>query len=325
MREPYDAVLLIAFGGPDRMDDVRPFLANVLRGRPASPDRIEEVVRHYELIGGRSPLNELTFRQARALQQVLESEGRVLPVYVGMRNWHPYFHETLADMQQCGVRRAIGFILAAQQSDASCGRYQRELAVALRALGRAGPRIDFVDSWHAHPLFICAVAERVRDAFSSIPPERRGATRVVFTAHSIPTAMAAESPYVAQLTDGARLVAAQAGSEQYRLAYQSRSGNLSEPWLEPDIDEVVRDEARRGTRDLLVVPLGFLCDHVEVLYDLDIKARKIADAVGVNFVRAQTVNDHPAFVRMMAAVIRQHERAAASQAVPTAPARPGRK
>ncbi len=325
MREPYDAVLLIAFGGPDRMDDVRPFLANVLRGRPASPDRIEEVVRHYELIGGRSPLNELTFRQARALQQVLESEGRVLPVYVGMRNWHPYFHETLADMQQCGVRRAIGFILAAQQSDASCGRYQRELAVALRALGRAGPRIDFVDSWHAHPLFICAVAERVRDAFSSIPPERRGATRVVFTAHSIPTAMAAESPYVAQLTDSARLVAAQAGSEQYRLAYQSRSGNLSEPWLEPDIDEVVRDEARRGTRDLLVVPLGFLCDHVEVLYDLDIKARKIADAVGVNFVRAQTVNDHPAFVRMMAAVIRQHERAAASQAVPTAPARPGRK
>ncbi len=307
------------------MDDVRPFLANVLRGRPASPDRIEEVVRHYELIGGRSPLNELTFRQARALQQVLESEGRVLPVYVGMRNWHPYFHETLADMQQCGVRRAIGFILAAQQSDASCGRYQRELAVALRALGRAGPRIDFVDSWHAHPLFICAVAERVRDAFSSIPPERRGATRVVFTAHSIPTAMAAESPYVAQLTDSARLVAAQAGSEQYRLAYQSRSGNLSEPWLEPDIDEVVRDEARRGTRDLLVVPLGFLCDHVEVLYDLDIKARKIADAVGVNFVRAQTVNDHPAFVRMMAAVIRQHERAAASQAVPTAPARPGRK
>ncbi len=305
MEHGYDAVLLIAFGGPNSMDEVRPFLANVLRGRPVPPERIEAVVQHYAAIGGRSPLNELTFRQAEALRRLLQVEGPVLPVYVGMRNWHPYLRETLAAMQRAGVRHSVGFILAAQQNDASWDRYQRDIAAARDALGGEAPAVDFVDEWHAHSLFIEAVAERVREALYAVPAERRTAARLVFTAHSVPAALAATSPYVAQLTEGARLVADRVGIGPYRLAYQSRSGSPREAWLEPDIGEVIRDEAERGARDLVVAPLGFVCDHVELLYDLDIAAKAIADGLGVNFVRAQAVNDHPSFIRMMADVIRR--------------------
>lgn len=306
MEHGYDAVLLIAFGGPNSMNEVRPFLASVLRGRSVPPERIEAVVQHYAAIGGRSPLNELTLRQAEALRRLLQVEGPALPVYVGMRNWHPYLRETLAAMQHAGTRRAVGFILAAQQNDASWDRYQRDVAEAQDALGGEGPAVDFVGGWHAHPLFIKAVAERVREALHAVPAERRAAARLVFTAHSIPAALAATSPYVAQLNEGARLVADRVGIGPYRLAYQSRSGNPREAWLEPDISEVIRDEAALGARDLVVAPLGFVCDHVELLYDLDVAAKAIADGLGVNFVRAQAVNDHPSFIRMIADVIRRH-------------------
>jgi ferrochelatase len=299
----YDAVLLIAFGGPERMEDVRPFLANVLKGRPAPPERIESVVHHYELIGGRSPLNELTRRQATALEALLASAGPALPVYVGMRNWHPYLTDTLAAMRTAGVRRAIGLILAPQQNDAGWERYQRDVAEARDALGDGAPVVDFAPNWHAHPLFIDAAAARARDALAALPAERRRDLQLVFTAHSIPAAMAAVSPYEGQLRIGAALIAEQLGLREHRLAYQSRSGSPRDPWLEPDICAVVRAEAARGTRALLVVPIGFVCDHVEVLYDLDIEARQIADQVGIGFTRAATVNDHPSFIRMLAALV----------------------
>lgn len=298
-----DAVLLIAFGGPECAEDVRPFLANVLRGRPAPPDRVEEVVRRYERIGGRSPLTELTRRQASALRALLGETGPALPVYLGMRNWHPYLADTLAAMRRDGVRRAIGLILAAQQNDAAWGRYQREVADARAALGAAAPAVEFAPNWHAHPLFIDAVVDRARHALAALPAERRRGVQLVFTAHSIPLAMAAASPYEGQLRVGAALVAEQLGFRDHRLAYQSRSGSPREPWLEPDIGAVVRQEAARGTRELLVVPIGFVCDHVEVLYDLDVEARRIASDAGVGFTRAETVNDHPSFIRMLAAVV----------------------
>jgi len=308
MPVPHDAVLLIAFGGPNSMDDVRPFLANVLRGRPVPPQRIEEVVHHYEVIGGRSPLNELTLRQAEALRALLAREGPRLPVYVGMRNWDPYLRDTLTAMQRDGVRRAVGVILAAQENDAGWGRYQRDVAEAQAALAGAAPDVDFAPGWHAHPLFIEAVADQAGRALASIPSQRRAGAHLVFTAHSIPTAMAAASPYEAQLRTGAALVAERLGFAAHTLAYQSRSGNPREPWLGPDITETVRAQAERGARDLLVVPLGFVCDHVEVLYDLDVEARQVADALGVGFTRAPTVNDHPSFIRMLAAVIATHVR-----------------
>jgi protoporphyrin/coproporphyrin ferrochelatase len=301
----YDAVLLIAFGGPTAMHEVRPFLDNVLRGRPVPPERVELVVHHYELIGGRSPLNELTFRQARGLDAELRAGGPPLPVYVGMRNWTPYLHETLARMAADGVRRAVGVILSSQQNDAGWGRYERDVAAARAQVGAAAPVVDYGDEWHAHPLFIEAMRDNVAAALQQIPSERRAATPIIFTAHSIQTALAAASPYVAQITEGAQLIAARVGHAKWSIAYQSRSGSRREPWLEPDICEVVRASSRDGVRDLVVVPIGFVCDHVEVLYDLDIEARQVADAAGINFVRASTVNDHPAFIRMLADVVRR--------------------
>jgi len=290
------------------MEDVRPFLANVLRGRPVPPERIEEVVHHYEIIDGRSPLNQLTSRQADALRALLERDGPRLPVYVGMRNWDPYLRDTLAAMQRHGARRAVGVILAAQQSDASWGRYQRDVEAARAELNGAAPEVDYAAGWHAHPLFIDAAVEQASGALATLPPERRSAVVLIFTAHSIPTALADASPYEAQLREGAARVAERLGFAQHTVAYQSRSGNPREPWLGPDIVETVRAQAQRGARDLLVVPLGFVCDHVEVLYDLDVEAKQAADVAGVGFLRAPAVNDHPSFIRMLAAVVAAHVR-----------------
>jgi ferrochelatase len=305
-RDPrYDAVLLIAFGGPTAMPEVRPFLENVARGRPIPPERLELVVHHYELIGGRSPLNELTFRQARGLEAALRAQGAPLPVYVGMRNWAPYLHEALARMAADGVRRAVGVIMSPQQNDAGWGRYQRDVAAARQQVGATAPVIDYAGEWHAHPLFIEAMSDHLAAALARVPAPQRAAAPVVFTAHSIPAAMAAASPYVAQVSDGAQRIAEQVGVTRWSVAYQSRSGSPREPWLEPDICDVVRGLARDGDRDVVVVPLGFVCDHVEVLYDLDIEARHVAETVGINFVRVSAANDHPAFIRMLADVVRQ--------------------
>jgi protoporphyrin/coproporphyrin ferrochelatase len=301
----YDSVLLIGFGGPTNMREVRPFLENVLRGRPVPPERVETVVRHYELIGGKSPFNELTFRQARALEAQLRADGQPLPTYVGLRCWTPYLHETLQRMMADGRHRAVGLIMAPHQSEASSGRYEREVATARELVGAGAPQVDYVDDWHAHPLFIEAVSEPVRTALGQIPAERRASAMLVFSAHSIPSAMAAASPYVQQITNSSRLVAERLAHAHWSIAYQSRSGSPREPWLGPDINEVIPQLARDGCRDLVVVPIGFVCDHVEVLYDLDIEARHIAEQAGIRFVRAATVSDHPAFVRALADMVRR--------------------
>jgi len=285
------------------MSEVWPFLDNVVRGRPVPRQRLEVVAHHYELIGGRSPLNELTFRQARALEAELRAGGSALPVYVGMRNWTPYLHETLQGMAADGVRQVVGVIMAAQQTDAGWGRYERDVAAAREQVGASAPHVDYVDEWHAHPLFIEAMSDNVGRALAQVSAERRATAAMVFTAHSVPTAMAAASPYVEQIGEAARLVAERIGHAHWSIAYQSRSGSPREPWLEPDICAVVRQLARDGARDVVVVPIGFVCDHVEVLYDLDIEARQVVQEMGINFVRAATVNDHPTFIRMLADVV----------------------
>ncbi len=294
-----DAVLLIAFGGPERMEDVRPFLDNVLRGRPVPPERYEAVVHHYEVIGGRSPLNAYTMAQAEGLRAVLANEGPALPVYVGMRNWSPYIADTLARMQADGVRHALGVILAPHRAEASFERYMALVADGRAALGPTAPMVTYAGSWFDHPLFIATMAARTRDALARAP----GAP-LVFTAHSIPVPMAGESPYVRELEASARLTAAAVGHGDFMIAYQSRSGGPRDPWLEPDVNDVIRDLAGRGARAVVVVPIGFVCDHVEVRYDLDVEARATAASVGVELVRAETANDHPTFARMLAAVVR---------------------
>ncbi len=309
MSAPYGGVLLIAYGGPDRPEDVRPYLANVLRGRRVPPSRIEEVAHHYELFGGRSPLTELTLRQAEALGSEIRAHGQALPVHVGMRNWTPYLDEALARMRDAGVRRALGIVMAPHQSYASWEQYHENVADARARIGAGAPEVDYVVPWFDHPGFIEAQADRVAAALGGIAPERRGATPLVFTAHSIPVAMAEASGYPEQVETSSRLVAARLaaaglGCERWSVAYQSRSGDPRDPWLEPDVNDVIGRVAAGENRDVVVVPIGFVSDHIEVLYDLDTEARETARHAGIAFHRAGTVMDHPAFIRMLGDLVR---------------------
>ena len=299
----YDAVLLIAFGGPNSPEEIRPFIGRVLQGIPVPPGRIEEVARHYEAIGGRSPLNGIIFRQAQALEKILKQRGLPLPVYVGMRHSSPLFRETLEQMTCDGARRAVGLILSPHQTEASWERYQKNVALACAELGGRAPEVDYCTGWHAHPLFIEALAEKIRAAIRQTAPQKQPTTPLVFTAHSVPTRMAEQSPYVEQIEQTSRLVAERLGHRRWAIAYQSRSGGPSEPWLEPDISDVLRRLASEGSAEVVVAPIGFVCEHVEVLYDLDIEARKTAEGLGMRFIRADSLNDHPTFIRMMAEVI----------------------
>ena len=298
-----DSVLLIAFGGPEKPDDIRPFLRVVTEGRRIPPERIEAVAHHYEAIGGRSPLGELTRLQAAGLGAALARAGDPRPVYVGMRNWHPFLHETLGEMRERGHRRALGLILSSFQTEASWDRYVADVAAARQRVGAGAPEVIFAPPWADHPLYLEAMVDRAAAALALIPPARRAEARLVFTAHSVPEAMAAGSPYARQLEAAAGRVAAALGHPRWSVAYQSRSGSPREPWLEPDVGAVIRTLARDGARDVVVVPAGFVCDHVEVLYDLDVEARAVADAAGVGFHRALAANDHPAFIAMLADLV----------------------
>jgi ferrochelatase len=305
----FDAVLIVAFGGPQGPDDVRPFLANVLRGRRVAPERVEEVAHHYDLFGGVSPLTELTMRQADLLRMRLRERGAALPVYVGMRNWHPFLADTLAEMSRAGVRRAVGFIAAAQRSYSSCTQYRENVDAArttLRQAGLADVDVVYVGDWHTHPGFIEANTDHVRDALDRLPAAVRDRARVVFTAHSIPVTMAERFPYQQQLQETARAVAGKVrpgSTRDYALVFQSRSGRPEDPWLGPDVCEYLREEAGHGLPAAVLAPIGFLCDHIEVLYDLDVEAAAVCRDAGLPMVRAKSVNDHPRFADTMADVV----------------------
>ncbi len=303
----FDAVLLVSFGGPQGVDDIRPFLANGLRGRHVPPARFEEVAKHYELFGGVSPITELTLRQANGLSQRLEEAGAPLPVYVGMRNWHPYLIDTIRSMSESGIRRAVGFILAAHRSYSSCEQYRRNVTLArqeLRDEGKPDVEITYVPDWHAHDGFIEANALRVAEARASLPETARDRARLVFTAHSIPLAMAGVDRYRMQLNESARRIAARTGFSDWALVFQSRSGRPQDPWLEPDICDYLRAEHAQGLRALVICPVGFVADHVEVLYDLDHEAAETCRELGIEVRRALTVNDDPLFLELMADVVR---------------------
>lgn len=308
MNEPRgcDAVLIVGFGGPTRAEEIRPFLDNVLRGRPVPPERYEEVVHHYELLGGRSPYNDLTMRQADALRAALARGGLQIPVAVGMRNWQPYIGDALATLAHAGARRVLAFIMAAHRSEASFERYQETVRAAAGKLRDRAPEIVYPEPWFAHPKFIDAVAARAAEALAQLDAAARARAQLIFTAHSIPVAMAAASPYVEQLTESSRLVAAKLGFENWTLAFQSRSGSPRDPWLEPDIGAALRKLDRGAIA--VIVPIGFLCDHVEVLYDLDVEAAALAREAGVRMYRAATVSDHPEFIAMMAEIVCRHAR-----------------
>ncbi|MGH7934344.1 MAG: ferrochelatase [Candidatus Binataceae bacterium] len=298
-----DGVLIVGFGGPTAPDEVRPFLDRVLKGRPVPRERYEEVVHHYELLGGRSPYNELTMRQADELRKTLREGGSEMPIAVGMRNTPPFLDQAVRELASRGVRRALGFIMAAFRCEASWERYQENVREAQEHVGAGAPDVIYPEPWHGHPLFIEATTSRVREALERLAGDERARAHLIFTAHSIPHAMAAGAPYVAELRESAQLVARRIGFEHWVLAFQSRGGSPREPWLEPDIVEVLR---RQGAGVAVVTPIGFLCDHVEVLYDLDIEAAQVARVTGIRMTRAATVSDHPKFIELMASVARAH-------------------
>jgi len=298
----YGAIILIGFGGPTSLAEIRPFLDRVTAGRPIPRERYEEVVHHYEAIGGRSPFNEITERQAAALRERLAREDVNLPVVLGMRNTAPWLEDALRELLRNGVRRALGFVLAAHRCEASWDRYLRNVEEARQRIGPAAPVVDYLGEWHAHPLFIEAAADRVADALAGLEPAARNRAQLIFTAHSIPAAMAAASPYVEQLRESARLITERLGGREWTLAFQSRSGGPRDPWLEPDVTDVLR--GIRG-QPAVIAPIGFICDHVEVLYDLDVEAARVARETDVTMVRAATVGEHPRFIEMIAALIRE--------------------
>ncbi|MGI8671670.1 MAG: ferrochelatase [Luteitalea sp.] len=304
---PFDAVLLVSFGGPLGPEDIRPFLANVLRGRRIPPARIEEVAHHYELFGGVSPITAYTLEQAAGLRQQLARRGVPLPVYVGMRNWHPLLPDVLARMAEDGVRRAIGVVSAAHRSYSSCTQYKQNVLQAREAVFAAGNRpveVTYVGDWHLHDGFLTAVAQQVVAARDTLPSALQETARLVFTAHSVPATMTGAENYRLQLQASAAEVARRLGVTNWALVYQSRSGRPEDPWLEPDVNDYLQAEhARGGLAAVVLSPIGFVCDHIEVLYDLDHEARATCDAIGVTMARASAVNAHPAFIAALADMV----------------------
>jgi len=289
----FDAILLVSFGGPEGLDDVMPFLENVTHGRGVPRQRLLEVAHHYERFGGVSPINEQNRALIAALELELRAVGVELPVYFGNRNWHPFLQDTMRQMRDDGVRRALAVFTSAFSSYSGCRQYREDLFFAQQAVGEDAPEVPRVRMFFNHPGFVEANVARVRDALAQLPD---GEVHIAFAAHSIPLAMARNCAYEAQLREASRLVADAVGVGDWSVVYQSRSGPPQVPWLEPDVGDHLEHVAARGIRNVVISPIGFVSDHLEVLYDLDIEARERADELGLEMTRAGTAGTHPAFV-----------------------------
>ena len=306
MSSPYDAVLLVSFGGPERPDDVIPFLENVAGGRDVPRQRMLEAAARYELFGGVSPINAENRALLAALLGEVGVRGLTLPVYWGNRHWHPLLCDAVGQMAEDGVRRGLAFVTSAFSSYPGCRQYLEDIERAREEVGPQAPRIDKLRPFYNHPGFIEAVVERVRAALGQIPEQRRGAARLVYTAHSLPLRMARNCAYEEQLGEACRLVCERVGRADWELVYQSRSGRPSEPWLEPDVCDHLRELSRKSFGgDVVIVPIGFVCEHMETVYDLDVVARGVCEELGWNMIRAGVVGCHPRFVEMVGELIEE--------------------
>lgn len=304
----FDSILFIGFGGPTpgcchRLEacpgiEALCFVQGIVGDRPASQTRIAEVAAHYTQLGGFSPYNPLTFQQARGVQALLAEQGIHLPVHVGMRHWPPYISTVLRDMAGQGLRRILAVIMAPHQCFASWDWYQQTVEEGLAALA-PGLQVTYLEPWYTHPGYVAAIVDHLQQAAQAMEADSLRDAALIYTAHSIPEAMAATSPYTEQFAATAAAATQGLGHPGYRLAYQSQVTGTPRPWLQPDINDAIRQARDEGSRAVLVSPIGFLCDHVEVLYDLDVEARKTAAACDMTFVRAKTVGHHPAFLAML--------------------------
>jgi ferrochelatase len=304
--EQFDAFLLVSFGGPEGMDDVVPFLENVLRGKNVPAERMKAVAQHYKLFDGVSPINEQNRILIKALKPIIEDGGPGLPIYWGNRNWHPFLADTVQQMADDGIKRALAFVTAAYSSYSSCRQYQQNITEAQSKVGAKAPQIEKIRPFYNHPGFIEANADHLARSLKTIPGKRQWEAALAFTAHSIPCAMARGCDYQTQLLETCNLIIDRL---QYlgpwQLVYQSRSGAPNQEWLEPDILDHVKRLASQAVSDLIIHPVGFLCDHMEVLYDLDTQAKELGTACGISVTRSPTVGTHPRFLEMIRELVEE--------------------
>ncbi len=304
----YDALLLVSFGGPEGMDDVIPFLENVLRGRNVPRERMMEVAHHYEMFGGVSPINQQMRYLLDALKPALKEAGIDLPVYWGNRNWTPYLTDEIQQMAADGVESALALMVSAYSSYSGCRQYRENVYKACDQVeSGAAPHFDKLRVFYNHPLFISANLDRLQSAIAALPEGQRENVRIAFTAHSLPMSMAQSCDYVKQLEETARLISEQAGlaDDQWDLVYQSRSGRPQDPWLEPDILDHLETLKKSGHEAVVIAPIGFLSDHMEVVFDLDVEARDYCQEHNLHLSRAKTVGIHPDFIAMLVELIRE--------------------
>jgi ferrochelatase len=300
----YDAILVVSFGGPESREDVIPFLENVLRGRNVPRERMLAVAEHYYHFDGKSPINQQTRELIAALENELAQHGPKLPVYWGNRNWHPMLPDTLRHMKNDGIKRALAFVTSAYSSYSGCRQYREDITRAQNEIGTGAPQIDKVRAFFNHPGFLEATEDRLREAVSQLPADARHNVQVVYVAHSVPLSMANTSDYVKQLEEVRRLSSEAIGIKNDALVYQSRSGAPGQPWLEPDILDYLREvKARNLASAVVLAPISFISDHMEVLYDLDIEARQLCDSLALPRARAKTVGVHPRFIAMVRELI----------------------
>jgi len=301
---PYDAILVLSFGGPEGRDDVIPFLENVLRGRNVPRERLLEVAEHYYHFDGISPINQQNRDLIDALRAELDSHGIDLPIYFGNRNWHPLLTDTMQQMTEDGVKKALVFVTSAYSSYSGCRQYREDLYNVQAKINGEPPEYLLTRKFFNHPGWIETQVGLISQALDQIPQPRRDTAHIVYAAHSIPTAMANNCLYVQQLADSARMITPRLGGDHpYSMAYQSRSGPPQQPWLEPDINDHLRDLKQQGVTDAVVVPLGFISDHMEVMFDLDEEAAETSQEIGLNMVRCASAGTHPRFVSMLRELI----------------------
>ncbi|MEO2007830.1 MAG: ferrochelatase [Pirellulaceae bacterium] len=301
----YDAILFLSFGGPEGPDDVMPFLRNVVRGRNVPDERLQSVAKHYMHFGGVSPINQQNRDVISALQIELATNDIDLPVYFGNRNWQPMLADTMRQMQQDGVQRVLTIVTSAFSSYSGCRQYLENIRDAQQELDFPFPQVDKVRVFFNHPLFIEAVSERIHEAFSGLDAAVNDG-ELIFTAHSIPMAMADHCLYEVQLNESAKLIAERLNWQRWSLCYQSRSGPPTQPWLEPDICSYLTELADKDpSRAIVIAPLGFLSDHLEVLFDLDIEARQVCDEKGLAMARAATVGTHPKYIELLRILVEE--------------------